>query len=144
MNKFDNVLMYKTRLNVLDANTIFFISDIVNDYYILRKYDTIYNEYEDLVAFSKEYVEENMYTATAFFENSIYVGKNGYYKDMIEIEKYIFETLTLVYKDEFNELLYDNITGNFFISPSKYEIDDFIYSKDQNTKVTFKRGLGKK
>ena len=63
---------------------------------------------------------------------------------MIEIEKYIFETLTLVYKDEFNELLYDNITGNFFISPSKYEIDDFIYSKDQNTKVTFKRGLGKK
>ncbi len=144
MNKFDNVLMYKTRLNVLDANTIFFISDIVNDYYILRKYDTIYNEYEDLVAFSKEYVEENMYTVSDFFENSIYVGKNGYYKDMIEIEKYIFETLTLVYKDEFNELLYDNITGNFFISPSKYEIDDFIYSKDQNTKVTFKRGLGKK
>lgn len=144
MNRFNNILVYKEREDIHDINTIFFVRSIVNNYYILHKYDTIYNEYMDIVVFPKEYVEDKMYTVNDFFKGALYIGKKGYYIDMIDIEKYIYETLIIIYKDDYNELIYDDITENIFIAPSKYQLEDFIPFENQNSNVSFKRGLGKK
>lgn len=144
MSDFNNILMYKNVKSIFDINTIFFIKEIVDDYYIVQGYDTLYNEDKNICTFSRDYVEENMYTVSDFFKQAIYVGKKGYYEGMNDIEKYISETLIIVYKDSYNELLYDDITGNIFISPSRYNIKNFVPFSNQNNEVSFMRGLGKK
>ena len=135
--------MFKGERKILEVNDIFLIVKELEDYYIVKRCDTITDE-EKLEISSKDYVSENLYTAQDFLSNSIYVGKTGFYKGNNFLEKYLRDSMMLVYKDEYNDLLYDTILEKFFVTPSIYPIEDFVESKNQNEKIRFKKGLGKK
>lgn len=98
MNKeLDNILMYK---DGRPSNNIYFIIKETKDYFITRKVDTLDDEETDIIALPKELVKEKMYTIKSFLENSIYVGKSGYYKGLDELTREIVESFILVYRDE--------------------------------------------
>ena len=110
---------------------------------MVRRYDTVTDE-NSILVLEKNYVSSNLYTANDFLKNSVYVGKTGYYKGNNPLEKYLRDTLILVYKDEYNDLLYDTILEKFFVTPALYPLEDFVESKNQNERIRFKKGLGKK
>ena len=63
---------------------------------------------------------------------------------MSDFEKFISKNLITVYRDEYNILIYDDLINYFFITYPFYPEEDFIPNKEQDTKVRFKKGLGKK
>ena len=137
------ILMFKGDRNLIEINDIFLILKNLEDYLIVKRCDTITGE-ENFEVLDKDYINNNLYTAKEFFANSVYVGKTGYYKNNNFLEKYLRDSIMLVYKDEYNDLLYDTILEKFFVAPSIYPLEDFIECKNQDYKVRFKKGLGKK
>ena len=135
-NKFDKILMLK---DGTPSNNYFEITSEINDYYILKRTDTIMPENTKIIALEKSYVEEHMYTASEFFQKADYIGLKGYYKNMTDFEKHIYQTFILIFKDEYNELLYDTISECIFIAPSLYDYKDFVACKDQDKNIKFKR-----
>ena len=144
MDKLDKILLYKCERDLDSFNDVFLIIRNLENYLIVKKYDTCTREEKGLSALSKEEVQKNFYTAKEFFENSKYVGKSGYYKGMTDIEKYVSSTQAIVYKDEYNEIIYDILMGTIFVSKTLYDEKDFIPFEEQPAKVRFKKGLNKK
>lgn len=144
MDKLDKILLYKCERDIDSLNDVFLIIRNLENYLIVKKYDTCTREEKGLSALSKEEVKENFYTAKEFFKNSKYVGKSGYYKGMIDIEKYISSTQVIIYKDEYNEIKYDIPMGTIFVSGTLYDEKDFIPFEEQPATVRFKKGLSKK
>ncbi len=139
----DKIFMFKGDRDLKEVNDIFIVIKELEEYYIVKRCDTITDE-EKIEALSKDYVVSNLYTVQEFLDNSVYVGKTGFYKNNNFLEKYLRDTIMLVYKDEHNDLLYDIIMEKFFVAPSIYPLEDFVESKNQNEKIRFKKGLGKK
>ena len=144
MEKMDRILLYACERDFDAANDILMILRDTGDYFIVKKYDTITCENKGIFALNKEKSKDAIYTAREFLQNSEYVGKAGYYKEMSKLEKYISQFQTIIYKDEFNELVYDSISEQIFVSYPFYNKSEFIPFEKQQTKVRFKKGLGKK
>ena len=123
-------LLLKTN-NHNNSNCVYKVLNEINDYLIVQQIDTLDNENNDIIAIPKTFMEENMYTLEEFLEKSTYIGQTGYYKNMTQLEKYIYSDLILLYKDNYNEILYDRLIDNLFIASSVYDINDFIPSKEE-------------
>ena len=143
VDNLDKVLMFKKDREDDEVNDVYIVIREVDDYYIVKKYDTIKEENKDIIALKKDYVSEELYSLREFFLNANYVGMSGYYRSMNALEKYIMQSLIVVYKDDYNDIVFDQILGNFFVTPALYELDDFVPFEKQNSRVRFKQGLGK-
>lgn len=139
----DKIFLFKDERNLTEVNDIYIVLRELQDYYIVKKYDTLVNEDKGIKALSKEYVNNFLYTAADFFNGSTYIGEFGYYKDCTLLEKYLGYSVALVYKDEYNDLLYDSFLENFFVSPSIRPLEDFIPCENKSIKVRFRKCLGK-
>lgn len=144
MDNMDKVLMFKNVRTLEEVNDVYIKIRELDNHFIVKKYDTIRCEEKDVLALEKDYIDANLYSLRDFFKNSVYIGKSGYYKDQGVLEKYIYKTIILVYKDEYNEIMYDTILRNFYVTPSLFPIEDFVPFKEQNNNVRFKKGLNKK
>ena len=140
----DKILMHKGIRGVDALNDIYYIRRELENYLIVKAYDTCTREDKNIFAIKKEMVDSSFYTAKEFLENSNYIGISGYYKNMTDFEKFVSKDLITVYKDDYNILMYDSIINYFFITYPYYPEQDFIPFNNQNTKVRFKKGLGRK
>lgn len=128
MDSLDKILMYKEYNNISEINNVFIITKEIDNYFIGRRYDTLCNSYSEFTAIDKNKIFDYMYSAKDFFKNSKYIGEKGYFDQMSQLEKYVYKSVILLYKDEYNELLYDTIMEKIYVSPSVYEIENFVYT----------------
>ena len=116
-----------------DPNTIYILIKIVNNYAIFRTLDTITLK-EEIIALPEIFLKTEFYTAYEYIKNAEFIGKTGFYKNMSDLEKYIYLNYILYYKDDFYELIYDTFDKKIKIMPSIYAIEDFIEKKTPLTK----------
>lgn len=116
-----------------DPNTIYILIKIVDNYAIFRTLDTITLK-EEIIALPEIFLKTEFYTAYEYIKNAEFIGKTGFYKNMSDLEKYIYLNYILYYKDDFYELIYDTFDKKIKIMPSIYAIEDFIEKKTPLTK----------
>lgn len=141
MSDLSKVFMYK---DYRPSHEIFTVLKELKNYYIVKKMDTLDNSVNEILPLEKNFAKNHMYTAQEFLNEADYIGKTGYYKDMPDFLKYAYDTFVLVYRDDYNELLYDTISNFFFITAALAPKEDFVVSDVQYPKIKFKKGLGKK
>ena len=115
-----------------DPNTIYILIKIVNNYAIFRTLDTITLK-EEIIALPEIFLKTEFYTAYEYIKNAEFIGKTGFYKNMSDLEKYIYLNYILYYKDDFYELIYDTFDKKIKIMPSIYAIEDFIEKETPQT-----------
>ncbi len=120
---------YNTFDDLKDINTVFFPLNIVEDYIIFKKFDTISQETE-IMAMKKEETKK-LYSMEEFLKTSIKIEKSGFYKGMLEFEKKLYESLIVCYVNDYNELSYDTTSDTFIINISVYNKENFIPFKEQ-------------
>lgn len=96
-----------------------------NNFCICKKIDTIYKTSE-IVCSRIDDFKENFYNATELISTENYIGKSGYYKDMAELDIYIYKTYVILYKDSLYELIYDTIEDTCIVNASSNTKEDFI------------------
>lgn len=116
-----------------NPNTIYILIKIVDKHAIFRKLDTITLE-EEVVALPENFLKTKFYTAYEYIKNAKFIGTTGFYKNMNPLEKYIYLSYIIYYKDDFYELIYDTFDERMKIIPSVYAIEDFIEKKPPLTK----------
>ena len=115
-----------------DPNTIYILIKIVDNYAIFRTLDTITLK-EEIIALPEMFLKTEFYTAYEYIKNAEFIGKTGFYKNMSDLEKYIYLNYILYYKDDFYELIYDTFDKKIKIMPSIYTIEDFIEKETPQT-----------
>lgn len=115
-----------------DPNTIYILIKIVDNYAIFRTLDTITLK-EEIIALPEIFLKTEFYTAYEYIKNAEFIGKTGFYKNMSDLEKYIYLNYILYYKDDFYELIYDTFDKKIKIMPSIYAIEDFIEKETPQT-----------
>ena len=69
------------------------------------------------------------------------MGKIGYYNKMNPLEKELYKSFVILYKDNFHELLYDTILDTCFLAGSIFDLEEFV-STNNKSKI-FLRNLNK-
>lgn len=116
-----------------DPNTIYILIKTVDKHAIFRTLDTITLK-EEIIALPEIFLKTEFYTAYEYIKNAEFIGKTGFYKNMSDLEKYIYLNYILYYKDDFYELIYDTFDKKIKIMPSIYAIEDFIEKETPLTK----------
>ena len=94
-------------------------------YVILREIDTILDDI-DIICIKKEELQEEYYQILELLKEENLLGVVGYYKDMNELEKYIYKSYMIMFRDEKYELIYDPILDRHFINRSLFEKESFV------------------
>lgn len=125
-----------------DQNNVYiFLKSTKDDgYCILKSIDTITKE-ENIICLQKDRFIEDFYCCKNLICQENYVGKIGYYNKMNPLEKELYKTFVILYKDNFHELLYDTILDTCFLAGSIFDLEDFVSVNDKPK--TFLRNLSK-
>lgn len=94
-------------------------------YVILRKIDTILDDI-DIICIKKEKLQEEYYQILELLKEENLLGVVGYYKGMNELEKYIYQSYMIMFRDEEYELIYDPILDRHFVNRSSFEKESFV------------------
>ena len=117
----ENLYLNKQAKN---SNNIYLLLNEVANYYIFKEYDTLLDEIK-IIAVDSLKKNQDFYPLESFLKNASYIGFNGFYKEMDELSKYIYEPLVLLYKNDYHELLYDTISEKIIVMASYYKKEDF-------------------
>lgn len=128
--------------NYEDQNSAYILlkSTKDNEYCILKSIDTITDE-EEIICVQRDEFMKEFYCCQELIKQSNYVGKSGYYNKMNPLEKELYKSFVILYKDNFHELLYDTILDTCFLAGSIFDLEDFVSVNDKPK--TFLRNLSK-
>lgn len=119
-----------------DVNNVYIYISERDNYYLLKKLDTLTKE-EDVVAISKDVINDEFYTALEFLEDATFIGKSGYFNGMHYYETALYKTFIIIYASSRHMLIYDTISDTLFVAPSSHDISKFIPFAEQYNDVSF-------
>ena len=132
MSNFDNMYLKKkvTELKSSEDLEDFFVYTKlaeVHDFVIIRKESTLNEEENDVVSVTKDEFSKKYYSLKDFFKNAIFIGSSGYYDyPGNALDKHIYEDWVVLYRDDNNEFIYDDIFKRFIIKHVYHRVDEFV------------------
>ena len=136
MSSLDNVYLKKESDN---PNAVYvYLKDLnKDDIILLKEIDTTSDEI-NVISSKKDSFNDEYVSIKNLINEDNYIGETGYYKDMFEIEKYLYSTFVVMYRSDDYELLYDTFRDKYFVNVCFYSKDSFIpinVVKDNEQKV---------
>lgn len=132
MSNFDNMYLKRkktefTNIDDMEDFFVYFKVDEVDDFVIVRKESTINDEGNEVVPIEKGKFNRQYYSLRKFFENALFVGSSGYYDfPGNDLDRYLYQDWFILYRDNDNEFIYDNLLGKFIVRHIYHKFEDFV------------------
>ncbi len=119
-----------------NPNAIYiYLKDTSNkEFVILKEIDTITDKI-DILLEDKDSFVRNYYNIKRLINDNNLVNSSGYYKDMTIVEKAMYETFEVLYRDNNYELLYDLCSDRYLVNRCSYDKNSFVKTGAKDKKL---------
>lgn len=117
--------MFLKKKPITTYNVYIYLKKISSGSIILKEVDT-FDGSSEIILEKEEDFKKNYYNVKELLKEENYINKSVYYSDALDLDKAVYETFVILYKDDNYELVYDLIKESCMIIPSIHKKEKMV------------------